>query len=115
MATLVEQAEELYKPKSVMNMDISSDDAVPTLSTDGVDITGYQVGGFSISNLTGITGYDYEIYVWQGNYWKIRSFASGLTDVFDTQSHLATYYRAYLRVFNIVGVGTLNKALNISF
>jgi hypothetical protein len=103
-----------YEPELNTETGIAANEPAPTGTTDGVD--GYTCKGrnfatVSIDDLTGITSYDIEVWLYNGRKWKHDPALDELAKVadFDRRYQISTYDRIKFRIVGIAGAGTLVK------
>lgn len=102
-------ANDVYTPIHLTRI-VTVAEAAPTVGTDGVDCTGFNVLMFTTGDLVAITDYQYEIYLYNGTKWDLWE-DSVLLDVADfdpTKIHqqqfmLSGAFRFALRLKSITG------------
>jgi hypothetical protein len=104
-------ANDVYTSLKFSRVVATAPESMPTLATDGENCIGFNVLALSTKMLG--TSHSYELYFWDGHYWKLIEGSSELTvDEFDPTKDFFQHYnisaveRFYVRLMTSVGGAT---------
>lgn len=88
---------------------------IPDIGEEGDPARGYNAVGVSVSGLVGITSYSADVYIWDGEYWKLREANESLTDAFTAEYYIGPWEAVYIRIHTIIGDPTHSMKLRRNY